>query len=263
MTTDVVVGTDAADTAGPSPTDGCTAFTNAAAIAGKFVYVDRGTCTFAVKTANADAAGATGIVVGDNAPDRAPISMSGTADIYGLMVTQADGTKIKSATTTVNMTIKDIETAEKADSYRWLIGEKSPAFGGAIRDMWNPTCYGDPGKVTDAEYNCDPNLDDSGGVHSNSGVPNHAYALLVDGGSFNGQTVAGIGLDKAANIWWRAQDSYLTPSSDFTAAADAFEASCADLVGAPINKLSVEPNATPVAARPDHRRPTARRSPTR
>ena len=32
------------------------------------------------------------------------------------------------------------------------MGEKSTAFGGAIRDMWNPTCYGDPGKVTDAEY---------------------------------------------------------------------------------------------------------------
>ncbi len=250
VTTDVVVGADAADAAGPSPTDGCTAFTNAAAIAGKFVYVDRGTCTFAIKTANADAAGATGIVVGDNAPDRAPISMSGAADIYGLMVTQADGAKIKSATTTVNMTIKDIETAEKADSNRWLIGEKSPAFGGAIRDMWNPTCYGDPGKVTDAEYNCDPNLDDSGGVHGNSGVPNHAYALLVDGGTYNGQTINAIGLDKAAHIWWRAGSSYLTPSSDFTAAADALEASCADLIGAPINELTTEANATPVAAEP-------------
>ncbi len=122
------------------------------------------------------------------------------------------------------------------------------AFGGAIRDMWNPTCYGDPGKVTDAEYNCDPNLSDSGGVHSNSGVPNHAYALLVDGGSFNGQTVVGIGIDKAANIWWRAQTAYLTPSSDFTAAADAFEASCADLVGAADQQA-------------DHRGPAPLRSP--
>ena len=55
--------------------------------------------------------------------------------------------------------------------------------------MWNPTCYGDPGKVTDAEYNCDPTGADAGGVHGNSGVPNHAYALVVDGGTFNGQTV--------------------------------------------------------------------------
>ena len=43
----------------------------------------------------------------------------------------------------------------RTNSYRWLSGEYSdPAFGGAIRDMWNPTCYGDPGKVTDAEYHC-------------------------------------------------------------------------------------------------------------
>ena len=76
--------------------------------------------------------------------------------------------------------------------------------------MWNPTCYGDPGKVSDAEYKCD-RPSDAGGVHSNSGVPNHAYALLVDGGTFNGQTVTGIGLDKAAAIYWRAQTAYLTP----------------------------------------------------
>ena len=65
------------------------------------------------------------------------------------------------------------------DSYRWLMGEDSTAFGGAIRDMWNPNCLADPGKVSDAEYHCDTT--DGGGVHSNSGVPNHGYALLVDG----------------------------------------------------------------------------------
>jgi Zn-dependent metalloprotease len=249
VTTDVVVGTDAADDEGPTTTDGCSALTNAAAVAGKFVYVDRGTCTFAAKVAIAEDAGATGIVVGDNAPARDPISITGVSDIYGLMVTQADGTDIKSAGT-VNMTIKDTETEDKADSFRWLVGEKSPAFGGAIRDMWNPTCYGDPGKVTDAEYNCDPNLDDSGGVHGNSGVPNHAYALVVDGGAFNGQTVEGIGIDKAANIWWRAQTTYLTPASDFVAAADALETSCTDLVGQPINEVTAEPEAGPTPADP-------------
>ena len=84
---------------------------------------------------------------------------------------------------TVNVTMKDAGGA-RHDSFRWLIGEKSPAFGGAIRDMWNPTCLGDPGKVTDVEYKC--SADDSGGVHGNSGVVNHGYALLVDGGTFNG-----------------------------------------------------------------------------
>ena len=60
--------------------------------------------------------------------------------------------------------------------------------------MWTPTCMGDPGKVSDAEYFC--GTDDGGGVHSNSGVPNHAYALTVDGGTYNGRTITGIGLDQ-------------------------------------------------------------------
>ena len=36
------------------------------------------------------------------------------------------------------------------------------------------------GKVSDAEYKC--STDDNGGVHSNSGVVNRGYSLLVDGG---------------------------------------------------------------------------------
>ncbi|WP_372730178.1 M4 family metallopeptidase, partial [Nocardioides sp.] len=134
-----------------------------------------------------------------------------------------------------------------SDSTRWLMGEKSDAFGGAIRDMWTPTCYGDPGKVTDAEYHCDPS--DAGGVHSNSGVPNHGYALLVDGGDYNGVTVNGIGLDKAANIFFRTQIAYLTETSDFTDLADGLAASCTDLIGAEINQVSTSDTggSTPAA----------------
>ena len=66
ITADVVVGTDAANAAGPTTTDGCSPFTNAAAVAGKWAYVDRGTCAFADKV--------------DNAPDRRrrPASSSAT-----------------------------------------------------------------------------------------------------------------------------------------------------------------------------------------
>ncbi|WP_167736783.1 M4 family metallopeptidase [Nocardioides sp. 1609] len=246
VTPQVVVANDAADAAGPSTTDGCSPFANALAVSGKYAFVDRGTCGFQAKADNAVAAGATGLVVGQNAAGL-PTNMSGTSTIPALMVTQADATRIKSAGT-VTMSIKAEDISARTPTTRWLIGEKSEAFGGAIRDMWNPTCYGNPGKVSDAEYNCDPLLTDSGGVHGNSGVPNHAYALVVDGGTFNGETIAGIGLDKAAAIWWRAQTSYLSPSSDFTAAADGLEASCSDLVGQPINKLTTAVDATPTAA---------------
>lgn len=248
VTSDLVVGTDPADAAGPTTTDGCTAFTNAAAVSGTWVYVDRGTCGFAAKVANAKTAGATGIVIGNNNAD-IPAGFSGDAALYGAMVGQADGDRIKAAgTVSVSVTAEDV--SDRAVTTRWLMGEKSTAFGGAIRDMWSPTCYGDPGKVSDAEYKCDPLLTDSGGVHSNSGVPNRAYALVVDGVATEGQTAPGIGLDKAAAIWWRAQSTYLTPTSKFADAADAWEQSCADLVGKPIFELSTTPNATPAPATP-------------
>ena len=76
---------------------------------------------------------------------------------------------------------------------------------GALRDMYDPTCYVNPGKVSDAQYGC--GTADGGGVHNNSGVPNHAYALIVDGGTYNGQTITGIGLTKAAHIYFRASPS--------------------------------------------------------
>lgn len=118
------------------------------------------------------------------------------------------------------------------NSYRWLSGEDDPAFGGAIRDLWHPPCYGDPGKVTDTgQYVC--STADAGGVHTNSGIPNHAFALMTDGGTYNGVTVNGIGLTKTARIHWEAQN-LLTPASDFVDHADALDAACAALDGATI-----------------------------
>jgi cysteine-rich repeat protein len=119
------------------------------------------------------------------------------------------------------------------DSVRWLLGEESSI--GALRDMWNPTCAGDPGKVTDGQYWC--TTGDNGGVHFNSGVPNHAYTLMVDGGNYNGYNVAGLGLTKAAHIQWAAQNM-LIPSSNFLDNADALEAACSSLIGTDLNDLN-------------------------
>ncbi|HXH78787.1 M4 family metallopeptidase [Nocardioides sp.] len=211
--------------------NGCAPFTNAAAIAGKWVYVDRGVCSFATKAANAEAAGAIGIVIGNNQPGD-PFSPSGSAGIYGVMVSQADGTKFKTAGGPVNFTVAAVPAAADP-THRWLSGETDPAFGGAIRDMWNPNCYGDPGKVSDAEYHCDDS--DSGGVHVNSGVVNRTFAMLVDG--YPG--VPAIGLDKAAWLFWHTQLNYLTPSSYFPDLADGLEASCQALRGVSFERVSL------------------------
>ena len=123
------------------------------------------------------------------------------------------------------------------NSYRWLSGEDDPGFGGAIRDMWNPSCYNDPGKVSDTNYHC--TQDDSGGVHVNSGVPNHLFALLVDGGTYNGQTISALGLTRSAHLFWQAQRVYLGTFNDFPDLADALTASCTDLLNQPLQALSI------------------------
>ncbi len=118
-------------------------------------------------------------------------------------------------------------------SLRWQIGEDS-VFG-TFRDMWNPACFGDPTRVSDGRYFCGEG--DRGGVHTNSGVPNHAFALATDGGGFNDVEIAGTGLIRSAHIWWRAMSVYQVPTTDFPNHADLIELACEDLIGADLIDL--------------------------
>lgn len=112
---------------------------------------------------------------------------------------------------------------------RWELFEDLPPPG-FHRNLMDPTLYGDPGKLSDPQVICDP-LNDLGGVHTNSGIGNHAYALMVDGGTYNGVTVAGIGLAKAERIEYRTLTAYLGLASTFLDKYDALPQACADLVG--------------------------------
>jgi Zn-dependent metalloprotease len=228
------------DGAGASTSDACeTPFTNAGALAGKIALLDRGTCAFTLKVKNAQLNGAIAVVVADNVagPVAGMAGVDPTITIPSLRITLAHGNLLKGALPggPVNVTLHVKGSGTPEDSYRWLVGEDATAFGGAIRDMWNPNCAQDPGKVTDAEYHCA--TADGGGVHTNSGVPNHGFALLVDGGTYNGQTVGAIGMTKAAHLYWRAQSVYQTLTSDFNDHADALEASCTDLIGVTLDAL--------------------------
>jgi Zn-dependent metalloprotease len=116
---------------------------------------------------------------------------------------------------------------------RWLMGEDVPGSG-ALRNMMDPNAFGDPARTGDPLYFCATSCsdkNDNGGVHYNSGVPNHAYALMVDGGTYNGIAVTGIGLTKAGKIEYRALTRYLTPTAALLDAYYALNQSCADLVG--------------------------------
>jgi hypothetical protein len=99
---------------GAAPTaDACTPLTNAAAVAGKIALVDRGTCTFVVKTLNAQAAGAIAVIVANNAAADPPPGMAGTdptITVPAIMISQALGTAIKAQlaaaqTVSVNMSV--------------------------------------------------------------------------------------------------------------------------------------------------------------
>jgi len=251
VTGSVAAALDAADAAGPSSLDACSTITNPAQVSGKIALVNRGACEFSTKVLNAQQAGAVAVIVANNVatglPGMGPGVDAPLVTIPSVGVQQQTGNSIRTqltAGTTVSATLQ--ATPGSDSSYKWLLGEDA-ADGGAIRDMWNPTCYGNPGKVSDtAQYAC--SAGDQGGVHTNSGIPNHTFALLVDGGSYNGQSISPIGLTKAAHIYYRAQSTYQVESSGFADHADALEQSCLDLVGRPLNALTGGPSSESISA---------------
>lgn len=94
------------------PDDGCTALINPTNINGKIALVYRGNCNFAVKVANAQAAGALAVIVINNAAG-APINMGGTdptITIPSIMISDVNGATIinqLNAGIPVNVTIVD------------------------------------------------------------------------------------------------------------------------------------------------------------
>ncbi|MBK6471359.1 MAG: serine protease [Betaproteobacteria bacterium] len=90
---------------GLSTTDGCGPLTNAAEVAGKIAFMDRGSCGFAVKAKNAQLAGAKGVIIGNNQAGGA-IGLGGsdpTVTVPTISVSQADGTAIKAASPGVSV----------------------------------------------------------------------------------------------------------------------------------------------------------------
>ncbi len=116
---------------------------------------------------------------------------------------------------------------------RWLMGEDINVSGmvGAIRSMKNPPLFGNPDKMTSPYYEYDLNFLDNGGVHYNSGINNKAVYLMVDGDSFNGQRVTGLGITKVAKIYYEVQTNLLTSGSDYLDLYNALYQGCQNLVG--------------------------------
>ncbi|RPI04818.1 MAG: T9SS C-terminal target domain-containing protein [Ignavibacteriae bacterium] len=131
------------------------------------------------------------------------------------------------------------------DTLNWTMGEKiikdfSSFPTGVLRDLQNPHNGGTPGSSSwqpakMSEYQQLPNTQDgdNGGVHINSGIPNHAFYFAA----------ANLGRNKAGQIWYRALTVYLTRTSQFIDARIATEKAAADLYGASSNELQAVKSA--------------------
>ncbi len=113
-----------------------------------------------------------------------------------------------------------------SDIMAWNLDPEDTTYGedrdgGAIRDYANPELHGQPGHVDD--YDATPNTDDGdhGGVHTNSGIPNHAYYLIVKS----------VGREKAEQLVWRALTEHLEPDSNFEDFRTAMLESARELYG--------------------------------
>ena len=114
----------------------------------------------------------------------------------------------------------------------WLIGEdvvKLSSFPtGALRSMIDPhngAAQGDFGNGFQPKKYSErfTGSQDNGGVHINSGIPNHAFYLFANNNA--------VGKAKAEKVYYRALTMYLTKSSQFVDARAATVRAAQDLYG--------------------------------
>ncbi len=106
---------------------------------------------------------------------------------------------------------------ETADQASWLIGADvvGPALSPALRSLKEP---GKANPHDDQPADMDAFVhtgEDNGGVHTNSGIPNHAFYVVAT-------TIGGKAWEASGLIWYDAiRDPKVTPNCDFLAFAKA------------------------------------------
>jgi vibriolysin len=140
--------------------------------------------------------------------------------------------------------------ATYADPWRGNINYKTWYVGD---DIWTPATSGDALRYMDdpardgssADYYTSSigNLD----VHYSSGLGNLIFKMLSTGGTHprgkSSIVVTGIGISKAAQIWYRALTVYLTATSNYAAFKTAALQSATDLYGATSAEYTAVKNA--------------------
>lgn len=136
---------------------------------------------------------------------------------------------------------KCVEYYALPDSFTWIVGNKIQYNGDFLRSMSNPKLKNHP-KYYDGQFFQNPSNPDRnndwGGVHSNSGIQNYWFYLLVEGGGGQREDVnktnywvSSIGWDKASTIAYTTLVNYLTPQTDYIDAASFSIIATQDLYG--------------------------------
>lgn len=138
---------------------------------------------------------------------------------------------------------KSVQFWSKPSDINWLM---SNDMNWIIRSMSNPNSQGQPDTYKGTYWYSGSG--DNYGVHTNSGVGNFMFYLLVTGGSGtndNGDAyaVSGIGLDKADQIIYRTNTTYLSPTSQYADWRTACINAATDLYGAGSNEVIQVQNA--------------------
>jgi bacillolysin len=114
----------------------------------------------------------------------------------------------------------------------YLLGEDVIRPGG-VRSMGDPAAHGHPDHYS-RRYTGQA---DSGGVHINSGIPNHVFYLAIEGGTHrtSGLAVQGVGAgrrEEIEKVMYRAFAFLMPPRATFATARAATLQSARDLYGA-------------------------------
>jgi bacillolysin len=138
---------------------------------------------------------------------------------------------------------KSVQFYTKPSDLSWIL---SYDMGWEIRSFPNPNIDGQPDTYKGKFWTTSSG--DNYGVHTNSGVGNFMFYLLVMGGSGtndigNAYSVTKIGLSKADKIIYRTETVYLTPTSNYANWRDACISAATDLYGAASSEVIQVKNA--------------------
>ena len=134
------------------------------------------------------------------------------ADIFGVLISTYDKYNVESGGNW------------EFDAADWVIGDDiyTPYItGDALRSLANPALYNQPEKMSEYISSPDTESGDWGGIHSNSGILNKAGYLVAES----------IGMEKTAQIYYRALVQYMSEMTDFEQAKNYLVQAATDLYG--------------------------------